>query len=89
MFMFYVLCPVYCLLCTVVGMRGKGNFGPLYVCTYIGLTIKLSDSDSDSSSAALPEQVPHDSGVPHPGRGQVDDAAMPRECMTDLTGRIS
>ena len=50
MFMFYVLCLVYFLfflLCTVVGMRGKGNFGPLYVCTYIGLTIKLSDSDSD------------------------------------------
>ena len=47
MFMFYVLCLVYCLLCTVVGMRGKGNFGPLYVCTYIGLTIKLSDSDSE------------------------------------------
>ena len=44
MFMFYVLCLVYFLLCTVVGMRGKGNFGPLYVCAYIGLTIKLSDS---------------------------------------------
>ena len=43
----YVLCLVYCLLCTVVGMRGKGTFGPLYVCTYIGLTIKLSDSDSE------------------------------------------
>ena len=58
-FMFYVLCLVYFLiiflLCTVVGMRGKCNVGPLYVCTYIGLTIKplwLSDSDSDFEKAS-------------------------------------